>query len=193
MHMTIERPDATGLRQSGKALEDSFFVRENARLLEKLRKKEAEEAQRKAYREAGIENPALVEALIELEIGAAAIAALSIVPLVAVAWADGEIQEKERKAIIKAAEEGGIEPGTANHDLLENWLTKKPGPELLETWKSYAHAIEERLDSVVGNELKDRLMERTKAIAKAAGGFLGIGSISSAEQKVLDELEHALE
>ena len=191
--MTMERPDATGLRQSGKALEDSFFVRENARLLEKLKKKEAEETQRKAYREAGIENPALIEALIELEIGAAAIAALSIVPLVAVAWADGEIQDKERKAIIKAAEEGGIMPGSANHDLLENWLAKKPGPELLETWKSYAHAIEERLDTVVGNELKDRLMERTKSIAEAAGGFLGIGSISSAEQKVLDELEHALE
>jgi hypothetical protein len=193
MHMTMERPDATGLRQSGKALEDSFFVRENARLLEKLKKKEAEAAKRKAYLEAGIENAALIEALIELEISAAAISALSIVPLVAVAWADGEIQDKERKAIIKAAEEGGIEPGSANHDLLENWLAKKPGPELLETWKSYAHAIEERLDTVVGNELKDRLLERTTAIAEAAGGFLGIGSISAAEQKVLDELEHALE
>jgi len=191
--MSMERPDATGLRQSGKALEDSFFVRENARLLEKLKKKEAEAAKRKAYTDAGIENAALIEALIELEISAAAISALSIAPLVAVAWADGEIQDKERTAIIKAAEDGGIQPGSANHDLLENWLSKKPGPELLETWKNYAHAIEERLDSVVGAELKERLMERTTNIAKAAGGFLGIGSISAAEQKVLDELEHALE
>jgi hypothetical protein len=46
---------------------------------------------------------------------------------------------------------------------------------------------------VVGNELKVRLMNRTKNIAKAAGGFLGIGSISAAEQRILDELEHALE
>lgn len=191
--MSMQRPDATGLRQSGKALEDSFFVRENARLLEKLKKKEAEAAKRQAYIEAGIENVVLIEALIELEISASAIAALSIVPLVEVAWADGEIQAKEREAIIKAAEEGGIEVGSANHDLLENWLSEKPGPELLETWKTYAHALEERLDSVVGNELRQRLMTRTTNIAKAAGGFLGIGSISSAEQRVLDELEHALE
>jgi len=193
MHMSMQRPDATGLRQSGKALEDSFFARENARLLEKLKKKEAEAAQRQAYLEAGIENAALIEALIELEISASAIAALSIVPLVTVAWADGEIQAKEREAIIKAAEAGGIEVGSANHDLLENWLSEKPGPELLETWKTYAQALEERLDSVVGNELRERLMTRTTDIAKAAGGFLGIGSISSTEQRVLDELEHALE
>ena len=191
--MSMQRPDATGLRQSGKALEDSFFARENARLLEKLKKKEAEAAQRQAYLEAGIENAALIEALIELEISASAIAALSIVPLVTVAWADGEIQAKEREAIIKAAEAGGIEVGSANHDLLENWLSEKPGPELLETWKTYAQALEERLDSVVGNELRERLMTRTTDIAKAAGGFLGIGSISSTEQRVLDELEHALE
>ncbi len=100
---------------------------------------------------------------------------------------------KEREAILKAAEEGGIEPGSANYELLENWLKKKPGKELLATWKDYAQAIEERLDSVVGNELKERLMTRTTAIAKAAGGFLGIGSISKTEQAVLDELEHALE
>ncbi len=191
--MSMQRPDATGLRQSGKALEDSFFVRENARLLEKLKTKEAEAAKRHAYTEAGIENVALIEALIELEISASAIAALSIVPLVTVAWADGEIQATEREAIVKAAEAGGIEVGSANHDLLENWLSEKPGPKLLEAWKTYAQALEERLDSVVGNELRERLMTRTTDIAKAAGGFLGIGSISATEQRILDELEHALE
>ncbi len=192
--MSMERPDVTGLRQSGKALEDSFFAMENARLLEKLKKKEAEAVKRQAFKDiANIENDALIEALIELEIEAHTIAALSIFPLVAVAWADGEIQAKERKAILKAAAEGGIEAGSDNFALLENWLNHKPGPELFATWKEYAQAIEERLDSVVGNELKERLMTRTTAIAEAAGGFLGIGAISSAEQGVLDELEHALE
>ena len=191
--MSMQRPDVTGLRQSGKALEDSFFAKENARLLEKLKKAGAEEAKRKAFKDANIKSEQLIDALIELEIEVSAMAALSIVPLVAVAWADGEIQKKEREAIIRAAEDGGIETGSANHELLENWLKKKPGPELLATWKGYAHAIEERLDTVVGNELKERLMTRTTAIAKAAGGFLGLGSISKAEQAVLDELEHALE
>mgnify|MGYP001826625740 CR=1 FL=1 len=191
--MSMQRPDATGLRQSGKALEDSFFARENARLLEKLKKQEAEAAKRQAFKDANIDSEQLIDALMDLDVEPGAMAALSIVPLVAVAWADGEIHNTDRDAIIRAAEEGGIAAGTANHDLLENWLKTKPGPELLATWKEYAHAIEERLDSVVGNELKGRLMTRTTAIAKAAGGFLGLGSISKAEQAVLDELEHALE
>lgn len=191
--MSMQRPDVTGLRQSGKALEDSFFAKENARLLEKLKKADALEAKRQAFKAANIKSEALIDALVELEIEVSAMAALSLVPLVAVAWADGEIQNKERKAIIKAAEEGGIEPGSANHELLENWLKTKPGPDLLATWKEYAHAIEERLDSVVGNELKERLMNRTTSIAKAAGGILGLGAISKAEQAMLDELAHALE
>jgi len=194
MDMSMQRPDATGLRQSGKALEDSFFARENARLLTKLKEKEAAAAKRAAFKEiANIENAELIDALIELEIEPHAMAALSIVPLVEVAWADGEIQSNERDAILKAAAEGGIEPGSDNFELLGNWLNSRPGPDLLETWKTYAQALEERLDSVVGNELKVRLMTRTKNIAKAAGGFLGIGAISQAEQRVLDELEHALE
>ena len=192
--MSMQRPDATGLRQSGTALENSFFAKENARLLEKLKKKDAEAAKRQAFKEiANIDSVELVDALIELEITPGAMAALSVVPLVAVAWADGEIQAKERQAILKAAEEGGIEIGSENHELLENWLSHKPGPDLLATWKHYAQELEARLDTVVGNELKERLMTRTTKIAKAAGGFLGLGAISKAEQAVLDELEHALE
>ena len=34
-------------------------------------------------------------------------------------------------------------------------------------------------------------MGRARAVAEAAGGFLGVGSISAAEKKKLDELEWA--
>jgi hypothetical protein len=192
--MTMKRPDATGLRQSGKALEDSFFARENARLLKKMKEKEALQAKRDAFKEiANIENEELLDALIDLDIEPHEIAALNLYPLVRVAWADGEIQTKEREAIIKAAEEGGIEPGSENHDLLENWLSQKPEPELMGVWKTYARELLARLDSVLGNELKKRLMTRTTGIAKAAGGFLGIGAISDAEQAALDELQRAVD
>jgi hypothetical protein len=190
----MERPDATGLRMSGKALEESFFAQENALLLKKLREKEAAAARRQAFREvANIDDETVIDALVELDIQPSTVAALGIVPLVVVAWADGEIQAKEREAILKAAAERGIEPGTATYALLENWLRTKPGPELLRTWKSCAHELEARLDADVGATLKERVISRTRAVAEAAGGFLGIGAISKAEQAVLDELEHALE
>jgi hypothetical protein len=187
--MSMERPDATGLRKSGKALEDSFFVRENARLLKKLKEKEAVAAKKQAFKDiCNIENDELIEAFIELEIEPHELSALSLVPLIMVAWADGTIQQSERRAIIKAAEEYGVQKGTENHDLLENWLEVKPGPDLTNTWKHYANEVYVRLDNVVAAALKERLEDRTTAIAKAAGGFLGIGAISDSEQKVLDEI-----
>lgn len=191
--MSMERPDITGLRNSGKALEDSFFARENAQLLKKLKEKDAEEAKREAFKEvANIESEELVDALIALELEVSDLAALSIVPLVEVAWADGEIQDKERKAILKAAGEVGITPGAENYELLVNWLNKKPEAELMDCWTRYAGDIEASLDSSLGAVLKERLMTRTRKVAKAAGGFLGIGTVSRAEQAVLDKLEKAL-
>jgi hypothetical protein len=189
----MERPDVTGLRNSGKALEESFFAKENARLLEKLNKKKAEAAKREAFKEvANIESDELIDALMALELEVSDLAALSIVPLVEVAWADGEIQSKERKAILKAAEEVGITPGAENYELLVNWLERKPEAKLMECWSRYARDLEASLDSALGAVLRDRLMARTRKVAEAAGGFLGIGAISDAEQAVLDDLEKAL-
>jgi len=191
--MSMERPDATGLRNSGKALEDSFFARENAQLLKKLKEKQAQEAKREAFKEvANIDSEELIDALIALDLEVSDLAALSIVPLVEVAWADGEIQKKEREAILKAAAEVGITPGNENYELLVNWLNTKPEAELMNCWTQYARDIEASLDSALGSVLKERLMSRTRKVAEAAGGFLGIGAVSKSEQAILDELEKAL-
>ncbi len=42
---------------------------------------------------------------------------LSLVPLIAVAWADGEIQDNERTAILQGAHGKGLEEGTAGYEL----------------------------------------------------------------------------
>lgn len=34
---------------------------------------------------------------------------------------------------------------------------------------------------------------RAKAVAEAAGGFLGIGAVSKADQEILDELGHGFD
>jgi hypothetical protein len=188
--MNMKRPDVTGLRNSGKALEDSFFARENERLLTKLREQAAVAERRQALKEAmNLDNVQVINALVDLEVAPETVAAFSIVPLVEVAWADGEIQSKERAAILKAAEERGISPGSPNYELLESWLRRKPEPALMETWKAYSHELHGNLDAELSAALRERLMARTRAVAEAAGGFLGIGAISKAEQAVLDDLE----
>ena len=56
---------AAGLKARGKELEDSFFARENARLLTKLREEAAKEEKRKEFRAAlNVANVQLLDALI---------------------------------------------------------------------------------------------------------------------------------
>ena len=83
--------------------------------------------------------------------------------------------------------------GTPCHDLLESWLTVRPGPELMDTWKRYARELHDNLDTAANHELKYRLMERARAIAEASGGIMGMLTVSKEEQAVLDELQHAFE
>src|SRR5687767_4932023 len=89
------------LRDRGRSLEDEFFRREDARLKEKLRQTAQREGAREALaRAAGIKNPAIVERLLALDVRPETVTALSLVPLVEVAWADGSLDDNERRVIL---------------------------------------------------------------------------------------------
>jgi hypothetical protein len=183
-----------GLKEKARALEDSFFARENAKLLQQLREESVKEGKRKEFQEyLNIDNDEIIEALVELEVEPETLVAFSLVPLVEVAWADGQIQPKERDAIIKAAVERGVEEGSPTCDLLRNWLQTKPDPRLLEVWRGYIDELKESLGERSRAHLKSGTMGRAKAIAEAAGGFLGVASISAAEKQKLEELEWAFD
>ena len=184
----------TGLKAKAKALEDSFFARENARILQELREASAKAEKKKEFKEyLNIENDEVINALVELDVEPETLVAFSLVPLVEVAWADGEIQPKERNAIIKAAIERGVEEGSPTCDLLRNWLQTKPDSALLEVWKVYIDELKPSLGERSRAHLKSGTLGRARAIAEAAGGFLGVASISAGEKKMLEELERAFD
>ena len=89
------------LRDRGKSLEDEFFHREDQRLLERLRDLRAAEASREALSKAsGITQPEVLDRLLRLGIQAHTLAALSIVPLIEVAWADGALDAKTKSVFV---------------------------------------------------------------------------------------------
>ena len=179
-----------GLKAKAKALEDSFFAKENERILLELRAVKARDEKRKEFREyLNIDSEEIINALVDLEVEPETLVAFSLVPLVEVAWADGQIQPKERDAIIKAAIEQGVEEGSPTCALLRNWLQTKPEVMLLEVWKGYIEELKGSLAPRSREHLKSGTMGRARAIAEAAGGFLGVASISAAEKKMLEELE----
>jgi hypothetical protein len=171
-------------------LEDAFFARENARLLEDLRVEARKKERRQAMRDVmSIKDEALVDHLLELGLGPETVLAVTLVPLAVVAWADGSIQPQERAAILKAASDKGLTPGSLGWQMLESWLSKRPEPTLVEAWKRYVKSFWPSLTEKERDEIRAMGLERAQHVAEAAGGFLGLTSkISAAEQAALDEM-----
>ena len=181
------------LNDRRKALEDAFFARRDEQLLRALRQHMDDSTQREALSKAsGITNGPLLDQLLELEIKPETMAAMSLVPLVAVAWADKVMDPKEREAILSAAHDAGIKSTDPGYKLLEEWFEHPPSDEIIETWKAFVGTLTETLTTGGKEALRDEVVGRAHIVAAAAGGILGLGSkISRAEKKVLDELAQA--
>jgi len=183
-------PDSIG--QKARSLEDEFFRKEDQRAIQRLRELREREVSREGLsRASGIKNAAILDKLVELGVRAETVAALAIVPLAEVAWADGSIDAKEERAILKRAEEAGVLPGSPDHDLLKGWLGRRPEPKLLAAWTHMVGGICEHLTPEQVDGLRTGLVERAQTIAMASGGLLGMGAVSRAEQEMIRTLAAA--
>lgn len=177
------------LHERGKAMENSFFLQQDKELLKKLKAEMEASDQREALAKAsGLTDEGALNALINNNVSPENVTALSLVPLVAVAWADKKMEDAEVTAILSAAAEAGVNEGSASYQLLEGWLKKQPGDELLEAWKSYVNALKSSLESAAFSQLGNSIMHRAENVANAAGGFLGLGKTSDVERQILDDL-----
>jgi hypothetical protein len=180
------------LNERRRVLEESFFQERNRQLLDKLRNHMATKEKKEALAAAsGITDEAVLDHLIEANIASTTISALGIVPLIAVAWADGALDERERKAVLTACEAEGVTSGSVSYELLQRWLSDPPNPALLSAWKDFVAAASKTLSPIALAALKEDVLGRARKIAHASGGILGIGSISAKEQESLRELEQA--
>ena len=176
-----------------KALEAAFFGDQSEPLRERLRlEQEQEEAKAALASASGIADPELLQRLAGLGIRVETLAALTLIPLVEVAWADGRMEPRERQAVLRGAESCGIEPGTPSHGLLAIWTQDRPAPELIESWRTFIRALCSELRADERSHLEQKIVGRARAVAEAAGGFLGLGSkVSREEAAVLAQLEEA--
>ncbi len=182
------------LQKRGHALEELFFQKQNQMLLEQLRKKlEGEEVRETLKEVTGIADDNVIDQIAAAGITAESLVAFSMIPLLSVAWADGVVQTNEKEAILKAAAENNLQPGTLSFGLLESWLKQQPPHELLDAWRGYIVEIKRAMEPSAFNQLKATILRRAEEIARSAGGFLGMAAISVSEQKVLDSLAKALE
>jgi len=177
-----------------RGLENEFFYRVDQELIQKLKEESACERGLMDLSEVtGITDQDLLGDLLEVGIGPETLVALSLIPLVQVAWADRILDSKERAAVLRVAAAEGIGETTASHRILNDWLHDKPEGKLFATWRQYVITIAGKLTQEQVERLRQDVLRRTRAIAQTTGGFLGVGSVSESEQDILNEIEQAFE
>ena len=181
------------VNERGNLMETLFFKRQDQALLQRLRDQRKDQELRDQLEDAsGLKDTDALDALIHVGVTADSLTALAMIPLVAVAWADREMQAAEKAAILSAADSAGINKDTPASELLAAWLTERPDGELLDAWKSYIAAVKESVDASAFGQLKNKVLSTAKAVAESAGGILGFGNkTSDAEKQVLDDLASA--
>jgi hypothetical protein len=183
-------PESTEKRRQ--TLEDMFFYEQDRRIIEQ-REKLQQLKQTKANLAAvsGIHDDALLERLIALEIGPETLTTLIGIPLIAVAWADGRMDEKERRTLFEYAERAGVRQKGLDPKIMSAWLKEKPDPALLTAWQQYVRSLCKKLHDHERTALRDEVLADARSVAEAAGGIFGIGKISAEEKAMLETLEEA--
>jgi hypothetical protein len=180
------------LEERGRALENQFYEKEDKAKLSAMKSKlEAQTSKDELRKASGMTDDAVLDQLVGLGLNGNTIAALSLVPLIQVAWADGAIQGNERVAILQGAHGKGLEKGTPGYELLESWLAKPPADALFQAWEAYIKSLTAQLNDEQNRLLRNQIVGFAKMVAAAAGGILGFGKVSATEEKVLSRIESA--
>lgn len=111
-----------------------------------------------------------------------------LLPLIHVAWADGNVQSAERKAIVNILKTRGIEPDSEAWLLVEALLETRPSQAFLDETLAI-------LKQVVGGS-SDRaasIVELSVQVAQAHGALFGLlGTVSNEEKEMLEHIAKQL-
>ena len=178
-----------------KALEEQFFQQHEKELVQKLKDAAAKKASKAELQKlTGIADEQVLESLSALKLGGAATLVMSLYPVIAVAWADGKIDEEEKKAIMEASKSIGLEKGSAAWEYLQKWIEEKPESSWATLWSDYVKALCAKMKPDDKAMLKATVLGRATTVAEASGGFLGVVfRISGSEKKVMEKLAKAFD
>lgn len=179
-------------KKRGSALEDEFFRRVDEKLAQKLKEKwQHEHDVESLKRETRIEEASVIEELLTVGVLPGMLQAMTLVPAIHVAWANGFVEKKEREAILTAAHSVGISEESTTGQLLVSWLEHHPAPELFDVWKDYVTALHSVLDIVSYRHLHQGAVDTARRIAEAAGGILGVHAVSVSEERAIKAIDEA--
>lgn len=176
-----------------RAHEDEYFRRRDRELAETARLRARDEAARDRLAErAGVFDHDLLRHLQVLGYTADTVMLLNVMPLLDVAWADGQVSDPERDVIVAAARSHGVAPGCAADVQLAEWLFTCPSDGLRhDSLRVLDDVLRARPADLRETIVRD-LLSSCRAVASAAGGVCGFHRISNRERNVLDRISAEL-
>jgi hypothetical protein len=174
--------------------EEEYFHKRELELIAKLQQRGQDEAARQRMTEhTGVADEEILRDLETLGYTPETVMLLHLVPLLEVAWADGGVSDRERELIVEAARARGIDQGSAADRQLASWLTTRPSSDLFEkTLRAIGAILQGRTSEERETSQRD-LVSYSTAIASASGGILGLGKVSSEEQRVLARISEEIQ
>jgi hypothetical protein len=185
--------DAFAVRARG--LEEDYFRKREAALLEKVRRASAREAERRAMGEYhGVSDEDVLKGFEELGYNRDTVQVLHLVPILEVAWADGEVSGPERTEILKIAAARNVVDGSPAHAQLLHWLDERPDAAFFGRTMTLISDLLEALPEARQTDLQNDLLGASFSVASASGGFLGLGSkVSEAEKELIERFRAGFE
>ena len=184
-------------KERERALEEEYFRKHNAKLIEKLRERgKVEEIVEALAVKLQIDDPALLRRIMALGVTLDTGAAFLLAPLVQVAWAGGAVTDREREKVLRIATERGVDTSSPAYTQLQEWLQTRPGDAIFVT---AVEAIKTGLSVLTPAEQADRvkrIVDACREVASASGGLgrlLGLSTgVSSEEESILDAMAATL-
>ena len=117
----------TAFERRERAFEAEYFSRKDAELIDKLKLVFHKRIDKQSIRDAtGVTDEQLLDQLVELNLDGELMAAFNLLPLIEVAWADGQVSDREVRAVLSAAEQHGMQRGSKGYAMLEWRLREGP-------------------------------------------------------------------
>ena len=114
----------------------------------------------------------------------ATVSLLELLPLVELAWADGNISPRERRILVSAAARRPTVRGSA-HTQLTEWLSERPSDEIFKTSRRALRDLLTRVDERVAERTRSTLLAESTLVLSDEGGLLGDETPLTADQRRL--------
>lgn len=137
----------------------------------------------------GVFETDVAETFLELGFRPHTARAIEMAPLVYVAWASNKVTDSECTAATAEVYDSLLRDFPATMSIFHRWMTARPQPGTWDLWVKYTQCRLESMSAADQAELHSTILRQAKRIARASGGWMGIGSICREEQEVIDAID----